>query len=432
VRVCSVLRRDAGRGWSVSLVNPILACPADIETCAGQTSILEGARGATVREAAWLVDLALFRSLPLALKRTIYRDGRWFSRSLWEQPEALASNRLLGELGRGLEPVDRPTLHFLHLMGTHPPALVRADCRLDAREWSRATAVDQAQCVLSSVTDFLDKMRAANLFESATILVIADHGAGFSHHRAAGAQEFDAAASMTGSANPLLLLKRPGARGPLQFSDAPVELGDVPGTLCDLDPGCGGAFGQTIDSVPATLDRVRSFRFYNWRASGWEDREGLQFQEYSIRGLVWDTASWQREGSGGDIGRRRLAFEPSDGERAYGLGWGPFEASAGSSVRWVMGRAATLYLDLPEGRPLTLQMQAGTVVPEQTLSLSVNGRPVGSIPVAGWIRPRRLEIPAGVAQAGVDELRLAFSAVMPPRPSDSRPLAVVFDDLEVR
>ncbi len=430
----SVLRALARQGWSVSLVNPIFKCPEDIETCAGQTAILRGRWGSTAQEASWLLDLALFRSAPLALKQKIYRGGSWFTRSLAVEPDALAGNHLLDEIGRRLEPVDRPTLHFLHLMGSHPPALVRADCVPEAREWTRATAVDQAECVLRGVTTFLDRLRAAGLYGTASIFVVADHGAGFSHRRASGAPDGDAAASLAGSANPLLLLKGPGDSGPLRLSDAPAELGDVPGSLCALDPGCGGAFGDGVEKVPASLQRERPFLAYQWNGNYWEADRGMQFQEFTIRGPVWDTASWKRVGSGSEVARSRLDFQQDDGEQAYGLGWGLFETSAGSSIRWVHGRSATLYLDLPEGRPLELYMVAGTIPanPHQTLALSVNGRPVGSIPVVGWLETRRLAIPAGVARQGTDELQLGFSEVMPPRPGDSRPLSVVFDQLEVR
>ncbi len=247
----------------------------------------------------------------------------------------------------------------------------------------------------------------------------------------AGANEYDPFAHLVGRANPLLLLKPRGAHGALSSSDAPVQLADVPGTLCALEPGCGGAFGPGLAEVPPDAPRERRFQYYQW---GWRPGRPVAYQEFSIVGPLADRGAWSRSPQAPADLPTRLDFAPSDGDSPYGLGWGFFETSAADSVRWAQGREAELFVQLPVGRPAQLVLRVGSLpsTPAQRLALAVNGTLVGEQPVVGWLHELTFELPVGVARPGPNALRLRFAEARAPGSDDPRELAVIFDRLEVR
>ena len=77
--------------------------------------------------------------------------------------------------------VDReePVYKLLHLMNTHWPMVVDAQCRFKPGPYltSRASALAQARCSLAAVTELLESMRAHGIYDGALIIVMADHGA---------------------------------------------------------------------------------------------------------------------------------------------------------------------------------------------------------------------------------------------------------------
>lgn len=111
------------------------------------------------------------------------------------------------------------------------------------------------------------------------------------------------------------------------------------------------------------------------------------------------------------------------------------ERGDGHAWRWVLGPTAELAFASETAGPAVLRLRFSNPIPDQGLTVSVNGRRAGGmagLPFARWMEDQRtLDVPLALA-AGVNRVELAFSrhACDPADPSatfsatDKRPLAM--------
>ena len=92
---------------------------------------------------------------------------------------------------------------------------------------------------------------------------------------------------------PLLAVKRPGASGPLQVSDAPSWIVDTAATIARAT-GLEGKFpGQSVFDLDPSESRVRKFLYYEYRRRDWTDDYLEPIQEFIVDGSVLDSSSWR-------------------------------------------------------------------------------------------------------------------------------------------
>jgi arylsulfatase A-like enzyme len=130
----------------------------------------------------------------------------------------------------------RPAYHFIHVFPPHRPFVLDAECRprvLTAQErqgqWQegeREAYEAQARCAWRATDEFVGRLRSIGLYDQSAILIESDHGLGVLASPSVEPREpllgmpMDKVRSY---ANPLLLVKPPGARGPLRHSSAPTS-----------------------------------------------------------------------------------------------------------------------------------------------------------------------------------------------------------------
>ncbi len=200
---------------------------------------------------------------------------------------------------------------YAHAALPHGPFVLDRSCNYVGRskpgKRERIEAyVDQAGCAVRLVVAFLDHLRRLGRYDQATIVVHADtgHGVGFVDQAAPAGKSTTLGASdemLRSSLNALLLVKRPGARGPLRIVDTPTQLIDLYPTLLDLldlEPGAPTA-GKSVYAIGPRERREARFAFdpENKHGPGLievriEDQTDLPHSKLSVLGPAADPASW--------------------------------------------------------------------------------------------------------------------------------------------
>ena len=128
-----------------------------------------------------------------------------------------------------------------HINGSHLP------CDMDAYgnyvgSWN-ATAVEQTRGVFRFLGRIFDDMKAAGLYDSANIIITADHG------------RFD-----EGPSSPILLIKPAGSTGAITDNHAMAHVSDMHATILQL---CGLPYeGTSVFDLDESEDRTRRYLYY--------------------------------------------------------------------------------------------------------------------------------------------------------------------------
>ena len=113
---------------------------------------------------------------------------------------------------------------------------------------------------------------------------------------------------------------------------------------------------------------------------------------------------------------REFAVGEDSGRMALAEGWSPPNISEPAPVEptpvFAQRREARLLLPLPAG-PARIRLNMGALAPDQTATLVVDGRPMGTQPVPdapGWVV---FDVAADPARPPLSDVRLRFGAVQP-------------------
>ncbi|MGE4608704.1 MAG: sulfatase-like hydrolase/transferase, partial [Myxococcota bacterium] len=293
-------------------------------------ALVEQASRAEVSE---VFAVGLFRLVPHFLKPLVYDQGEWHLPELLPTSQRLeleidprihASTRLdlqvLDRITHDLRVEDVPSrFRFLHLFGPHPPATVDRDCRLAAKgregtgQISRDRAIETTRCILGRVFAYLRALEDAAIYDDTLVFIVSDHGnPKFPIDPSVAEPALPPASaepsSMPSLASwsrgvPIFLAKNFGARGPLEVSDAPVSLCDIPISIYDAlgyeseIPGrmvaalsCHSIFAGTRDRPDRMHYRYPAYAVQ--RRLPKEQRSQIKFRPYVIDGHSWHLESW--------------------------------------------------------------------------------------------------------------------------------------------
>jgi len=262
-----------------------------------------------VYDAAKLFDLSLFRLLPHFLKKHVYNDQLWLTQSLLSDKKYMGLRffshiAFLRQLRDNIS-VDResPVYKFIHLMLSHNPMVANENCEYAGQVLPtvRATVKIQARCSLVEVVLLLEKMKDLGIYDDATIILMADHGAwvppiGLKGQAGTGpGGKYTAMMDPTtvAMALPLMAIKTPNASGPLRTSLAFSSIVDTPATIAsviDLDAEFGG---RSAFDVPMGEPRERRHYSYRYDRSEWTADYLAPIQEFIVNGSVFDSAAWR-------------------------------------------------------------------------------------------------------------------------------------------
>lgn len=289
-------------GYDAVHINPILnICPARVR-CISIPEILTSPTEHGASGAVALLDIGLFRSVPLSMKNAVYNGGNWllspYVPASAELNNVMAAMSVLRTFGESSNPTSsKPTAKFLHLFSPHPPYVLSADCAFDGTtpaSWYKAKI--QSRCAVQAFTDLLGGLKRSGIYDQTAIVLMSDHGAS---RASAYIKEDDAALApdkdwpnMVGRASPVLVVKPLGAHGPLATSDVQVGTLDVAATICDITGDCSWQRGTSaflMDAGP----RLREFNSYTWKKEYWSrNPSSLPMTHYVVLGSHADPRSW--------------------------------------------------------------------------------------------------------------------------------------------
>jgi hypothetical protein len=266
----------------------------------------EGWRGSP-QERLLLGDLVLFRVLPHFLKQYVYNDGEWLLQGLFGRT-AVPGRRYLAHVAflrslvaQARTDSPRPTYKFLHLMLSHRPVVMTADCRYTGRILipERGNVRNQAGCAFDAIAGVLARLRQLGIYDQTTVVISGDHGtflapAEFAPGTKASARAYDLglAPRLLGHGRPLLLVNPARARGPMRVSQAPTWIVDTPATIADAAGLPGKVDGVSAFRLHAGDARVRRYSVYAYMASDWGADYLAPMQEFLVRGPSLDIDSW--------------------------------------------------------------------------------------------------------------------------------------------
>lgn len=256
-----------------------------------------------LRDLTLVWDMSLFRSMPQLLKPLIYNDQKWLLSRLAvddvrEGYSYFRHTDFLNELSASMRAKDSaPVYKLVHVKQTHRPMVVNPQCEFAGGTLpdTRTTLAVQTACTLNTVISLFDRLRQLGLYDRSLIVMHADHGGWVptlrdGRHVPMGDGEApDFAASL---ASALLMVKPPGATGPLETSDVLTSLIDIPDTISSV-MNWDADFGQ--DSVFALDDnetRPRKYMFYFWHRDEWTNDFTQPIVEYTIEGSHFET-TWK-------------------------------------------------------------------------------------------------------------------------------------------
>ena len=328
-----------------------------------------------------ITDLTLFRHLPMYLKERVYSDGSW-----------LFADTVLDEASRFPDPVIRewaahmsisdetPRYKWYHFNGTHAPAQWTADCEfVEGLERSRENYKGQTLCVLRGIGRFLRRLKELNVYDQTAIVISGDHGCNVPADDLTGEVVYTTflRPSFFGHARPAFLFKQRDNREPLEYSDRPTTMIDLAPTALDL-VGLSGEF-EGVSALRGDPDPERKRTFHRYVSEEYWSGKPVPYAEFEIDGEARDFSSWQL------VGIRNVGPAPTRYERmsyadagvfTRGLGLNPNNADQGHAR--VYGKEFAFLITPPqEGfEKLRLELRIPESIDRQTISISVNGRPL--------------------------------------------------------
>lgn len=176
---------------------------------------------------------------------------------------------------------------FYHFFGAHNPYSMKADGTA-AQEGEEPTVVDQTMGCFVHLYNAFAQMKALGVYEDATIIITADHGAALSDRKSI----YEIIDTYHKVPRIGLFYKPSGAAGTeLCYSDAPVSTTNIPATIAQA---AGfediSRYGTPLDQVPEEAQITRTYyKTITPKGLGPE----VDVYEYAITGDVADPDNWK-------------------------------------------------------------------------------------------------------------------------------------------
>lgn len=253
--------------------------------------------------AFFLLDLGLFRALPMALKPFIYADNTWLISSTLSKllkikkiPQDERAIILLENFTDNARASSvNPRFKLFHSMVTHNPETLDADCRHTKRRKGNTTEkVKQATCAMGLVTKLVAQLRRLGIYDETLIIIASDHGSDLVDNldkdqlSERGITPRHVARSMAS-----LMIKPIGATGALKISNTPAQLSDIPATVAEsLLPPPTDMPGIDLLQAAGHPERERNYWHYEDLIVNTEFDRFPKMWHYSIQGPATKTEAW--------------------------------------------------------------------------------------------------------------------------------------------
>lgn len=291
----SLARRLTQAGFDVgvaSTMRSVLSVPADIVVAAEHYSLSRARRDAIGLE---LVDLSLFRHLPLTLKRWVHNEDQWRVRRLFGATADYHATRSLrfleGLVGHLKLELDRPAFRFAHVGGAHVPLVVDSECRfVGVRPQEREAYREQVACALRQALLVVESLEALGVLDESLVVITSDHGTFLQDAEAPRKTPVD---QMLEMADALLLVKPFGARGELVFDPSPTAEASLADWIVDAATAEGS---ESMPPPPAPAEGRVAF-FHEWQHGDWRLPYLTSLHEFRVGPGASQQAAWRYVGT---------------------------------------------------------------------------------------------------------------------------------------
>lgn len=233
-------------------------------------------------------NLPKFRIVPHYLKKAFYKYDTNISNSMTIAnniiPYQIDDRNFYLNLCKGLKlNKEENCFQFYHLDGLHYPWFLNENLER-LKDGEKGTEQKSALGRLKIVAEFIKQMKQFNIYDNATIVVLADHG----YHNTIGSC-------------PVFFIKKPHEHNEfLRVNLKPIAIVELMSIIC-----------QRFKGVSKILDNNNGFNMHdNYRAYYYENKNG-SFTKYLITGTASEKKNWKKADT-------IQLF--SDGDRSYKIG----------------------------------------------------------------------------------------------------------------
>jgi len=383
----------------------------------------------TLSSALLLLDIGFFQSTPVAVRQRIFNDQKWFL-TRW-----VDSSRPPGVLPMFTENLttDGPksSYNYIHHMGGHPPIQFDENCNyVGVREWDAQNTRAQLVCVVRQLEALVERLKQLEIYDETVILIHGDHGTGHLSSLIPSVTGSVVNAHVIAGANPLLLIKPLGSRGPLKISDAPASIGDIPATLDEMFNLEGEFPGIPLDRIDKVAQREREYIWYKLGPEVFQKQALPEVRRYRIRGDVLNQYDWvppyltHLEKAPSVLPVNHESFS----ELAQGFS-GVSEQHGKQPARWVDGTLARVYLSFPSAEKVQLVINSWVPpsIPGQSVEISINGHRLARIEGDALTSKTRhaFPVPDNIGRKNINVIEFRMSKAVK-FPTDRRYLSIIF------
>lgn len=357
------------------------------------------------------LKLTAFRYVPEVFKQYFWLYSGDFSN--WKATEGLELykgndiafyNTLCSE---GLKcTTEEPAFRLYHLNGAHPPYTMDENC--EKIEIKNGSEEKQAIGALKIVSEFISQLKELNVYDNATIFIIADHGG-------RGLEQ-----------NPLFMVKQSEQRQEFQQSDTPIWFKDLPDMFVD-------SLTKVNIDFEEEYQRQGKRYFYVGNSSD-------IITEYVTNGVAYDRDSFKPTGNSFLGYEEKMTYSYQLGEKLFftqkatGNGYCISGLSKNEGTHtWTDGTEMLMRFEVNENfDSLKLQMEYYTYTNSQHVIIYVNDNKVAEY-MANGREKKEVVIPGEYIKDSVIDLRFEFSCATSPYErgvgSDKRKLGLAMESL---
>ncbi len=225
-------------------------------------------------------DLSTYRYAPTAIKPFFWADTNYYNDVFAPaEVEKYGFNDAAHAAGFADSAAQRSESAFklYHFFGPHAPYTLKEDGTTDG---SKTSLLAQTKGSFNNLYKIFDQMKKLGIYENATILITADHGAAI-----------DDSKPVSKPTRIGLFYKPSGAAGtPLTRSGAPVSTDQIPATLLKAAGADYAAYGKALDEIGETeqVDRV-----YYKSIENPETGDEVQVYKYNVVGDASVMENWK-------------------------------------------------------------------------------------------------------------------------------------------
>lgn len=333
VRDQSFFNLLADAGWKLAMAGRG-PCPSKLAICGSTNTQNLGFGGNFGLSEPFIqaINLALFKTSPILLKRWVYNDEEFLFKTIdvfrlqttpHDSPAATPVPRFASEAQRdnyfltfladhGLVGDATPRFKLFHLMSAHPRFYLDAQCNKGSTITdSRDGMKNHVKCQFDAIAHLVDRLRDKGVYDATTLIIASDHGINYPsaflppQHTNGKIADFE---QMVTQANALLMIKYENAhQSRMTLSAAPTSTVDITQTICEIARlNCQGKYPDSISLLPGHSFPSTRLRLYAHHGYGAENAERNGMELYAVQGELWNAASWRYiahlPGKGGGVG----------------------------------------------------------------------------------------------------------------------------------